>query len=707
MRGPRPYSLLIAALLAVICIVFACRAPAALPLHLAMLAGYLVCAWLAWKTKRPMIRALAVVAVLMSLYQTIAEPAFVVMGRSFDPQLARIDRLLLGGRNPALVAERFVTPAVLEACSVVYGWFIPYLWLSIMLGCVGRPDEERERFLLGLTITYTLAYLGYLFVPSRGPIEYYHFAAPLHGGRFYALVLQSVASTGGNHGAFPSLHVGASAFLCLFDLRRHLVRGMTYVPMVLLIAISTIVLRYHYVTDVLTGIAIASLAAAIALPRRARRPHARGVFASLARIGVRLFFDRLEVEGDVPMDGPLLVVSNHTNGLVDGLVITAAMPRGVSLTAKAALKKNPLLAAVMRIANVVPFHRRQDDPAEVGKNVDSFVEIRQRLADGGAVCIFPEGISHSDAKLRELKSGAARIAFDFAAAHRGLKIVPVGLHYDRKQRFRSPLFVRFGAPLDFDEWRAAHDDATPRALTGELEARIVALTANFDRVREALWLRWTAELLDSGGDDPAPLDAAPPAYARRAALLMQLRDDYAQADRDRIAALLPPLRAYRRALRRLGVEQEEVFLSMHPLRALFFVLRELELIVAGLPLFVVGAIQHGVAFALDRLLTRKLSVDLDHWASNAIFYGFAIFPLVWLIGVASVWMLAGGVWAAAYALALPFTVVYVVLYGERFVRAVRRARTFIRFALQRTTQRALQSEGRQLIAQIEAEIAQR
>ena len=207
----------------------------------------------------------AIVVVLMTLYQSLAEPAFVAMGRAFDSDLARLDRALFLGRDPALLAAAFASPANVEFFSFVYGFFIPYLWLSIVLGCLGRPAAERSVFVLGLTITYAVAYLGYLFVPSRGPIEFYRFAAPLHAGRFHDIVLKSVAATGGNHGAFPSLHVGASAYLCIFDLRRNLIRGMTYLPLVVLISFATILLRYHYVTDVITGLGIALVAQFVAL----------------------------------------------------------------------------------------------------------------------------------------------------------------------------------------------------------------------------------------------------------------------------------------------------------------------------------------------------------------------------------------------------------------------------------------------------------
>jgi glycerol-3-phosphate O-acyltransferase/dihydroxyacetone phosphate acyltransferase len=689
--------IIVAALLTIVCAAFAIGARASLPLHLAIAVAFVVAIAAAHRFDAPIVSAIAVVTVLMTLYSTLAEPDFVLMGHTFDPVLARIDRLLFLGRDPALIAQQFVNPRLLEFFSFIYGIFIPYLWLSIMLGTIGRERHERAAFVLGLAVVYSLSYLGYLFVPARGPVEFYTFAMPLHGGRFHDLVLQSVAATGGNHGAFPSLHVGASAYLCLFDLRRNRVRGLTWGPIVLLIAISTIVLRYHYVVDILTGFAIAVVADRIALHRfaRPRLQHPRTLFASLAHAGVALFFDRVDIEGEVPGAGPLLLVANHTNGLVDGLIVTIAMPRRVSLTAKAALRRNPLLAAVARISDVVPIHRPQDNARDVAKNVDSFAAIRERLASGGAVCIFPEGISHSDASMRELKSGAARIALDYAAAHDGLRIVPVGLHYDAKQRFRSSVLVRFGEAFTIPTGLDA------RALTQLIDERIRALTANFGSVREALWLRWTADLIATRGEEPRAIDQEESDYRQRAALLASLRDDYDRADRTELAPLVAALREYRRELRRHGIAQRELFLSMHPAQAIFFVFREVELLVAGAIFFTIGIVQHGVAFALDRALTKKLSVDLDHWASNAIFYGFAIFPLTWLIGIALVAWLASPMWAIAYALALPFTLVYTIHYFDRAGRAVRRARTFLRFVFNRALHRTLQQRGRELLARIE------
>ncbi len=424
--------------------------------------------------------------------------------------------------------------------------------------------------------------------------------------------------------------------------------------------------------------------------------------ALLARAGVRLFFDHVEVDGaeHIPADGPLLVVSNHTNGLADGLMLLNVIRRRASLTAKSTLTKNPLLALAMWLGGVVPFYRKQD-AVDVRKNAGSFAAIRERLEHGEVICIFPEGVSHSDGGMRALRSGAARIALDFVAGGgRGLRILPIGLHYEAKQRFRSSVLVRIGAPIEVD----GLGDTEPVALTTLIEERLRALTANFQRVREALWLRWAAELLATRGADPEPLDQESISVADRARRLDELRVAYDSADRDRIAAIHASLRGYHRDLRRLGIAQHEVYLSMHPAQAAFFVLRELELLVAGAAIVAVALLQHGVAFAADRTLTRTLSVDLDHWASNAIFYGFAIFPLTWIAGIAVTWVFGSPLLAAGYALLLPYTLFYCVLWQERAGRAVRRARTFLRFLFHRDLQRGLQERGRRLIAEIESSV---
>jgi PAP2 superfamily len=210
--------------------------------------------WVAW------CRAIFTIAVLIFLYSSLGEAVFAIIPWRADASLAAADRALFGGHSPALWSAAHIGRSGLEFWSLIYGFFVPFLYVSILLGCVGRPPSEREEFLTGFSVTYAIAYLGYLFLPSTGPIEFFPSAAPPPGGPLHRMILSSVAATGGNHGAFPSLHVGASAYLCLFDWRHSLLRGMTYAPIVVLIGFSTLFLQYHYVVDLLAGLAIAVFA---------------------------------------------------------------------------------------------------------------------------------------------------------------------------------------------------------------------------------------------------------------------------------------------------------------------------------------------------------------------------------------------------------------------------------------------------------------
>ena len=85
---------------------------------------------------------------------------------------------------------------------------------------------------------------------------------------------------------------------------------------------------------------------------------------------------------------------------------------------------------------------------DVSKNQETFSLVREMLKKGGAIAIFPEGISHNETKLQPLKTGAARIALGTVSvgtrsASLNLKIVPVGLFYTSKTTFRSEALAAF------------------------------------------------------------------------------------------------------------------------------------------------------------------------------------------------------------------------------------------------------------------------
>jgi hypothetical protein len=249
-----------------------------LVLHLALLAGFVtVIAFVIWRD-RPgwvqLLRPAATVTVIFTCYSSLGTLGVTAMPYTVDAELSHLDTLICGV-DPSLYLQAYLTPGRVEFFSFVYGAFIPYIYVTIILNCLGRPPLERNIFLTGWVLTYTISYLGYIFLPARGPGDYHaaDYEVVLSGGYFYGLVLQGVEATGGMQGAFPSLHVGGSLYLCLFELGTNRLRGLVYLPLVILIYVATLVLRYHYVVDLLAGTVIAS----------ACLPLGRAVFLAWAR----------------------------------------------------------------------------------------------------------------------------------------------------------------------------------------------------------------------------------------------------------------------------------------------------------------------------------------------------------------------------------------------------------------------------------------
>jgi glycerol-3-phosphate O-acyltransferase/dihydroxyacetone phosphate acyltransferase len=200
-----------------------------------------------------------------------------------------------------------------------------------------------------------------------------------------------------------------------------------------------------------------------------------------------LFYRRRSLANPLPTEGPVLVVANHPNGLIDPIMLMRISRRPLRFLSKAPLFKLPIIGWLLRSLQALPVFRAMDGVSTSG-NTSTFSAVTAALQSGQAVCLFPEGISHDLPELQPLKTGAARMAFDAevqADFKLGLKIIPVGLHYRRKTRFRSEAATQVGEPvLMTDELRelyAQDEREAVRLLTARIDEAIRLVTVNLDR----------------------------------------------------------------------------------------------------------------------------------------------------------------------------------------------------------------------------------
>ena len=186
-----------------------------------------------------------------------------------------------------------------------------------------------------------------------------------------------------------------------------------------------------------------------------------GIIGRLARTTVRrlarVYYPNIEVSGGerIPASGPLLLTANHQNSMMDPVMVGIVARRPVRFLAKAPLFEVPVFGNILHALGMLPAYRRSDDPSQTRRNLESLSQAAARLKDGEAIGIFPEGKSHDAPRLEQVKTGAARMAIQAVREGAvGLKLVPVGLNYERKEQFRSAVWIRVGEPIDVNAWLA-------------------------------------------------------------------------------------------------------------------------------------------------------------------------------------------------------------------------------------------------------------
>lgn len=154
---------------------------------------------------------------------------------------------------------------------------------------------------------------------------------------------------------------------------------------------------------------------------------------------------------NIPGDTTVIYASNHRS-YVDPPLLGAGAKGKYAFMAKEELFRNKLFAWLIRSLGAFPVSRGKGDTS----TIDTAVE---RLNGGRSLMIFPEGTRSKDGKVGKGHTGAALIA-----ARSGKPIIPVGIVYGEKLRFRTKLIVEFGEPIMPEDYTEICDTPNPRQL---------------------------------------------------------------------------------------------------------------------------------------------------------------------------------------------------------------------------------------------------
>jgi 1-acyl-sn-glycerol-3-phosphate acyltransferase len=410
----------------------------------------------------------------------------------------------------------------------------------------------------------------------------------------------------------------------------------------------------------------------------------------------------------VPAGGPILLAANHPNNFIDSLVVGSVVRRKVHYLATAAMFRNPLLARFLLACGAIPVYRRQDDPDKMDRNTDTFDACYAAFGRGRLVAIYPEGTTHAEVRVQRIKTGAARIALGYESEHPGrLALIPVGLSFEARKSFRSRVLVAFGEPIQPAAYLAAYREDPAKAvdaLTRDLQWAMEAQVVNVERIDDQRLLgaveelyreELTQQVMESRGLGRRDVD--PVRLSRSIADAVR---HFKATDPARVESLWQRIQAYRSLLAQYRLRDGTVRARRQRLPARRGLVYTWDAI-AGLPIFGYGIVVNALAYIVPRWLARRLAHKETDYATIRLLASIVAFPLFWGLETWLVARLAGGWWAAAFALSLPIsgTIAYRYLVGAGWLRV--RLRFARLAATQSQAARRLVAEREEIIAELE------
>lgn len=182
-----------------------------------------------------------------------------------DYVLIKIDYYIFGN-HPTLWMERFITPWFTDLMSLAYlsYYFIPVVLISILY--IKDKIIQFNEAMFILTFGYYLSFIGYILFPAIGPrftLEHLY-SVKLSGSFITDFVRDTLNALEHNkRDCMPSGHTQIVLMVLYLALKYEKILFYILLPIVCLLILSTIYLRYHYVIDLFAGFIFALISVLI------------------------------------------------------------------------------------------------------------------------------------------------------------------------------------------------------------------------------------------------------------------------------------------------------------------------------------------------------------------------------------------------------------------------------------------------------------
>ncbi len=372
----------------------------------------------------------------------------------------------------------------------------------------------------------------------------------------------------------------------------------------------------------------------------------------LFRLLIWAFYRSIHVEHQdrVPSKGPVILVSNHPNTMMDPVLLALFSGRNPHFLGKSTLFSSPVTRWFFGQGKVIPIYRKSDAASEMHKNIQTFSRCYEALEQGAAIVIMPEGLSQLDGTLHPIKTGTARIALETEARNgfrAGVTIIPAGINYADPTRFNQDVHCRFGKPIpiaEFKEHYASDPMETVYELTEQIRTALEKLTTTVRApehadILEHLSLIYKQELItDMGLEQTNKSDEFSVTRGMADAI-----DWFTQHEPVRANRLQRRMRSYLAKLE--GLELRNDLLSTKAGKRTFLLRAgHLLLVIFGAPFHFYGVLNNILPYRVPRLVVKRLKPTIEFRSTYILVSGLVAFLGFYLLQSLLVWFLTANPW---------------------------------------------------------------
>ena len=376
----------------------------------------------------------------------------------------------------------------------------------------------------------------------------------------------------------------------------------------------------------------------------------------------RRSYRRFEVHGkeNLPKEGGLIFGVNHSNTLMDALVLLSSNNIRKVFIARGDIFKKPAVAKILHFLRILPIFRIRNGVAAVRQNDDSLNKAVDVIHDHVDLYLFPEGMHRTKHSLLRMGKGLFHIAVDANKQfgdQRPIYIIPTAIEYGDYFRYRSTAMINFGQPINVTEFfkhtTEENEAANINLLKDQLHEEISKLFTYIpdDEDYDAIW-----EIVKMKNEKRAG-GLYQKMLRNRATVEKVLK--YREEQPEEAKHLFKRVMDFATERKR----QKISVMSTARKYPLLNFLWKLAVLLVGLPYFIASAVVNMPVWLTTLIIRGKL---VDKAFSNTVSFGveMVLFPIVFIVGTVILFCNLPWLWALGGTVLLFWSYMVFVDYCE-------------------------------------------